>query len=64
MNSSKNNTLKFTTLSNDEMRAICGGKTNKVQAATFPCTVREADGTTHTKEVSSVEECLKYGGLN
>jgi len=62
MNLSKNNTL-FTTLSSDEMRAIRGGKTNKAQAATFPCTVREADGTTHTKEVSSVKECLEYGGL-
>lgn len=26
-------------------------------------TVHESDGSVHTKEVSSVEECLEYGGL-
>ena len=43
------------------MRSICGG--TAVATQSFPCKVRESDGTEHTTEVSSVEECLEIGGL-
>ena len=48
------------TLDNESMRAIQGGA--GAATASFPCTVVEADGTSHTTMVSSVEECLQYAG--
>ena len=49
------------TMENADLRSICGG--TAVATQSFPCTVHESDGSVHTKEVSSVEECLEYGGL-
>lgn len=52
---------KVLTMENADMRSICGG--TAVVTQSFPCTVLESDGSVHTKVVSSVEECLEYGGL-
>lgn len=49
------------TMENADLRSICGG--TAVATQSFPCTVHESDGSVHTKVVSSVEECLEYGGL-
>lgn len=50
-------------LQNEDLRKILGGAA--VQAAAgFPCTVVEPDGTTRTKEVSSIQECLDYAGVS
>ena len=49
------------TMENADMRSICGG--TAVATQSFPCTIRESDGSEHTTEVSSVEECLEKGGL-
>ncbi|WP_024990690.1 hypothetical protein [Segatella albensis] len=53
---------KVLKMENADMRSICGG--TAVATQSFPCTVHESDGSVHTKEVSSIEECLEYGGLN
>ena len=52
---------KVLTMENADMRSICGG--TAVATQSFPCKVRESDGTEHTTEVSSVEECVEKGGL-
>lgn len=62
------------TLTSEDLRAIRGGSsdggisssTNGSASSTagFPCTVREKDGTTRTKQVSSVQECLEFAGKN
>lgn len=52
---------KVLTMENADMRSICGG--TAVATQSFPCTNPESDGSVHTKVVSSVEECLEYGGL-
>ena len=44
-------------MENADLRSICGG--TAVATQSFPCTVHESDGSVHTKEVSSVEECLE-----
>jgi len=49
------------TMENADLRSICGG--TAVATRSFPCTVHESDGSVHRKEVSSVEECLEFGGL-
>jgi hypothetical protein len=36
---------------------------NRESEASFPCTVRETDGSTRTKQVSSVQECLEFAGM-
>ncbi|SKC35515.1 hypothetical protein SAMN06298215_0246 [Bacteroidales bacterium WCE2008] len=61
LNEPKFNSSHRRNLSNDEMRKVTGGK--HAAAASFPCTVHEADGSVRSKEVSSVEECLEYAGL-
>lgn len=48
------------TLDNESMRAIYGGA--GAATASFPCTVVEADGSSHTTMVSSIEDCLKSAG--
>ena len=49
-------------MENADMRSICGG-TAAVATQSFPCTVHEKDGSVHTKQVSSVQECLDFAGL-
>lgn len=53
---------KVFTMENADMRSICGG-TAAVATQSFPCTVHEKDGSVHTKQVSSVQECLDFAGL-
>lgn len=48
------------TLENAEMRSIYGGADETSQS--FPCTVHEKDGSVHTKQVSSIQECLEFAG--
>lgn len=50
-------------LQSEDLRKICGGTIDQVQAS-FPCTVVDADGTTRTKQVSSIQECLDYAGIS
>lgn len=54
----------------EDLRAIRGGSTENVTSnnhlaseASFPCTVREKDGSTRTKQVSSVQEYLEFAGM-
>lgn len=47
-------------LNNEDMRLIQGG----AAAASFPCTVVEADGSVRTTEVSTIEDCLAFAGMN
>ncbi|MBW4897667.1 hypothetical protein J4866_07730 [Prevotella denticola] len=53
----------------EDLRAIRGGSAENVTSndlaseASFPCTVREKDGSTRTKQVSSIQECLEFAGI-
>lgn len=53
----------------EDLRAIRGGSAENVTSnnlaseASFPCTVREKDGSTRTKQVSSVQEYLEFAGM-
>ena len=56
-------------LQHEDLRAIRGGSAENVTSndlaseASFPCTVREKDGSTRTKQVSSIQECLEFAGI-
>lgn len=52
---------KVFTMENADMRSICGGTAEATQS--FPCTVHEKDGSVHTKQVSSVQECSDFAGF-
>ena len=52
---------KVLTMENADMRSICGGDRKGVEKGN--CVVLGGRGSVHTKVVSSVEECLEYGGL-
>ena len=53
----------------EDLRAIRSGSAenltsnNRESEASFPCTVRETDGSTRTKQVSSVQDCLEFAGM-
>lgn len=47
----------------EDLRAIRGGNA-LASTSSFPCTVVEKDGSTRTRDVSSIEECLDFAGMN
>lgn len=60
--------MKTTVLSKDELRSILGGKAangnNTAAAQGFPCRVVEKDGSVRIKIVTTVQDCLEFGGMS